>query len=87
MTKKGEPNKRYTSKFKKLVVETRQKEKRSCREAARQFGGHDERKFRFMERFRQELIEYLNCCNKRRLKAKRKGLPPVICRQQALFFA
>lgn len=81
------PNKRYTSKFKKLVVETTQKEKLSCREAARQFGDYDERKFRSMERFRQKLIEDLNYYNNRRLKVKLKGLPPVICRQQALFFA
>ena len=81
------PNKRYTPEFKKLVVETTQREKLSWREAARQFGGHDERKLRFMESFRQELIEYLNCCNNRRIKAKLKGLPPVIFRQQALFFA
>ena len=34
---KGIPNKRYTPEFKKLVVETMQKEKLSYREAARQF--------------------------------------------------
>ena len=34
---KGVPNKRYTPEFKKLVVETMQKEKLSCRETARQF--------------------------------------------------
>ena len=34
---KGVPNKRYTPEFKKLVVETMQKEKLSNREAARQF--------------------------------------------------
>ena len=84
---KGIPNKRYTSKFKKLFVETTQKEKLSCREAARQFGDYDERKFRSMERFRQKLIEDLNYYNNRRIKEKLKGLPPVICRQQALFFA
>ena len=39
---KGIPNKRYTPEFKKLVVETMQKEKLSYRETARQFeiGGH-----------------------------------------------
>ena len=81
------PNKRYTSKFKKLIVETTQKEKLSCREAARQFGDYDERKLRSMGHFRQKLIEYLNYYNNRRIKAKLKGLPPVICRQQAPFFA
>ena len=34
---KGVPNKRYTPEFKKLVVETMQKEKLSYRETARQF--------------------------------------------------
>lgn len=34
---KGVPNKRYTPEFKKLVVETMQKEKLSYREVARQF--------------------------------------------------
>ena len=34
---KGVPNKRYTSEFKKLVVETMMKEKMSYRETARQF--------------------------------------------------
>ena len=39
---KGVPNKRYTPEFKKLVVETMQKEKLSCKETARRFGvgGH-----------------------------------------------
>ena len=39
---KGIPNKRYTPEFKKLVIETMQKEKLSYRETARQFeiGGH-----------------------------------------------
>ena len=36
------------------------------------------------EHFKQELLEYLNCYNNRRIKVKRKGLPSVIHRQQAL---
>jgi len=35
--------------------------------------------FRFMEHFKLDLIEYLDY-----YKAKRKGLPPAIHRQQAL---
>ena len=35
-------------------------------------------------RFKQELIEYLDYYNNRRIKAKLKGLPPAIHRQQAL---
>ena len=37
-----------------------------------------------MEHFKQELIEYLDYYNNRRIKAKLKGLPPAIHRQQAL---
>ena len=40
--------------------------------------------FDSMERFKQELIEYLDYYNNRRIKAKLKGLPPAIHRQQAL---
>ena len=41
-------------------------------------------KFRSMEHFKQELVEYLDYYNDRRIKAKQKGLPPAIHRQQAL---
>ncbi|MDD7341398.1 MAG: hypothetical protein PUH63_05430 [Firmicutes bacterium] len=37
-----------------------------------------------MEHFKQELIAYLVSCSNRRIKAKPKGLPPAIYRQQAL---
>ena len=40
--------------------------------------------FRSMEHFKQELVAYLDCYNNRRIKAKLKGLPPAIHRQQAL---
>ena len=40
---KGVPNKRYTPEFKKLVVETMQKEKISYRETARQFKISDDK--------------------------------------------
>ena len=40
--------------------------------------------FRSMEHFILELIEYLDYYNNRRTKAKLKGLPPAIHRQQAL---
>ena len=40
--------------------------------------------FESMEHFKQELIEYLDYYNNRRIKAKLKGLPPAIHRQQAL---
>lgn len=41
-------------------------------------------KFPSMEQFKQELIEYLDYYNNHRIKAKLKGLPPAIHRQQAL---
>ena len=40
---KGVPNKRYTPEFKKLVVETMQKERLSYRETARQFEISDDK--------------------------------------------
>ena len=40
--------------------------------------------FESMEHFKQELIEYLDYYNNRRIKAKLKGLPPALHRQQAL---
>ena len=40
-----------------------------------------------MEQFKQELIDYLNYYNFQRRKAKLKGLPPAIYRQQALSVA
>ena len=43
--------------------------------------------FQSMEHFKRELIEYLDYYNNRRIKAKLKGLPPAIHRQQALCVA
>ena len=43
--------------------------------------------FDSMEHFKTELIEYLDYYNNRRIKAKLKGLPPAIHRQQALLAA
>ena len=47
---KGVPNKRYTPEFKKLVVETMQKEKLSYRETARQFEINDHERVAAWER-------------------------------------
>ena len=44
-------------------------------------------KFQSMQHFKQELIDYLDYYNNRRIKAKLKGLPPAIHRQQALSVA
>ena len=43
--------------------------------------------FQSMEHFKQELIEYLDYYNNRRIKTKLKDLPPAIHRQQALSVA
>jgi putative transposase len=43
--------------------------------------------FESMEHFKQELIDYLDYYNNRRAKAKLKGLPPALHRQQALSVA
>ena len=43
--------------------------------------------FKSMEHFKRELIEYLDYYNNCRIKAKLKGLPPAIHRQQALSVA
>ena len=43
--------------------------------------------FHSMEHFKQELIAYLDYYNNRRIKAKLKGLPPAMHRQQALSIA
>ena len=43
--------------------------------------------FHSMEHFKQELFAYLDYYNNCRIKAKLKGLPPAIHRQQALSVA
>ena len=43
--------------------------------------------FNSMGHFKQELIEYLDYYNNKRIKAKLKGLPPALHRQQALSVA
>ena len=40
--------------------------------------------FKSMEHFKHERIQYLDYYNNRRIKAKLKGLPPALHRQQAL---
>ena len=40
--------------------------------------------FKSVEHFKQELLDYLDYYNNHRIKAKLKGLPPAIHRQQAL---
>ena len=40
--------------------------------------------FESIDHFKRELIDYLDYYNNRRIKAKLKGLPPALHRQQAL---
>ena len=44
-------------------------------------------KFESMDHFKRELIMYLDYYNNRRIKARLKGLPPALHRQQALLVA
>ena len=53
---KGVPNERYTSEFKKLVVEMMQKEKMSYRETARQFEISDDKRVAVWERIYLEEV-------------------------------
>ena len=43
-----------------------------------------EREFESIEHFKKELVEYIDYYNNRRIKARRKGLPSALHRQQAL---
>ena len=43
--------------------------------------------FESMEHFKRELLDYLDYYSNRRIKAKLKGLPPALHRQQALLVA
>ena len=43
--------------------------------------------FESVDHFKEELIEYIDYYNNRRIKARLKGLPPVLHRQQALLAA
>ena len=43
--------------------------------------------FESMEHFKTELIDYIDYYNTRRIKARLKGLPPALHRQQALLAA
>jgi len=47
----------------------------------------DLQEFESMEHFKQELIDYIDYYNSRRIKARLKGLPPALHRQQALLAA
>jgi len=43
--------------------------------------------FDSIDHFKAELVDYLHYYNNKRIKAKLKGLPPVVHRQQALLAA
>ena len=120
---KGVPNKRYTPEFKRMVVETMEKEHLSIYAAMQEFGINDHKIIERWERIyleegpeglsverrgrsstgrskklpkevEEDLLaevqrlraenDYLDYYNNRRIRAKLKGLPPAIHRQQAL---
>ncbi len=43
--------------------------------------------FESLDHFKQELADYIDYYNNRRIKASRKGLPPVLHKQQSLSVA
>ena len=71
---KGIPNKRYTPEFKKLVVETMQKEKLSYRETARRFDVSSDTRIRDWERI--YLAEGPEGLSIERRGRSSKGRPP-----------
>ena len=93
---KGVANKRYTPEFKKLVIETMQEEELSYSETCRRFEVNSRDRIKSWERIfwrkgRKALPSNgaaaaapVGQRNNRRIKAKRKGLPPAIHRQQDL---
>ena len=85
-------HKRYVEMLKEKGVQQSMSHKGNCYDNAvmENFFGHLKsellylQEFESMEHFKQELIEYIDYYNNRRIKAKLKGLPPALHRQQAL---
>lgn len=85
-------NKRYQQKLKEKGLRQSMSRKGNCLDNAviENFFGLLKsellylQKFDSIEQFKAELVEYLDYYNNRRIKAKLKGLPPALHRQQAL---
>ena len=88
-------NKQYQRLLKKKGVQQSMSRKGNCLDNAvmENFFGHLKSEllylqdFTSIEHFKTELIAYLYYYNNRRIKAKLKGLPPALHRQQALMAA
>ena len=83
---KGVPNKRHTGELKQMVIETMMRdnsvmENFFCHLKSELFYLQE---FDSVEHFKAELIDYIDYYNNRRIKARLKGLPPALHRQQAL---
>lgn len=88
-------HKQYRQMLKDKGIEQSMSRKGNCFDNAvmENFFGHLKsellylQEFESLEHFKQELIEYIDYYNNRRIKARLKGLPPVLHRQQALLVA
>ena len=88
-------HKQYVQMLKEKGVQQSMSHKGNCYDNAvmENFFGHLKsellylQEFESMDHFKQELIEYIDYYNNRRIKAKLKGLPPALHRQQALLAA
>ena len=88
-------HKQYRQMLKDKGIEQSMSRKGNCLDNAvmENFFGHLKsellylQEFESLEHFKQELIEYIDYYNNRRIKARLKGLPPVLHRQQALLVA
>ena len=83
---KGVPNKRHTGEFKQMAIETMMRDN----SVMENFFGHLKSELFYLQEFdsvghfKAELIDYIDYYNNRRIKARLKGLPPALHRQQAL---
>ena len=88
-------HKRYVEMLQKKGIQQSMSHKGNCYDNAvmENFFGHLKsellylQEFESMEHFKQELIEYIDYYNNRRIKARLKGLPPALHRLQALLTA
>ncbi len=85
-------HKRYVAMLQEKGIRQSMSRKGNCYDNAvmENFFGHLKsellylQEFGSMEHFKQELVEYIDYYNNRRIKTRLKGLPPALHRQQAL---
>ena len=88
-------HKHYVAMLKEKGVRQSMSRKGNCYDNAvmENFFGHLKsellylQEFESLDHFKQELIDYIDYYNNRRIKARLKGLPPALHRQQALLAA